>query len=509
MNPTSFVDTANVLQPAWTFTKALVVGLSVASQFLLALYASHRYWTVWRWWRGRASRARPTPAPPSTWPAVTVQLPVYNERRVVERLIEAAGRLDYPAHRLEIQVLDDSTDETGSLAAAAVARLRDRGIDARHLRRDGRRGFKAGALAAGLEQARGEFLAVFDADFVPRPDFLVRLIPHFHDPNVGMVQARWGHLNRDRSLLTSAQAVMLDAHFLLEHAARMERRLFFNFNGSAGVWRRRCIEDAGGWSGDTLTEDLDLSYRAQLAGWRFVFDPTVVAPAELPGDAQGLRSQQSRWTKGSIQTALKLLPRLLRERWPWPVKVEAAFHLTCNACYPLLLTIGLLSGPVLVWMPAASRGDAWLLQAAWLVFGVAPVALFMVAGQRAAGVRGWRIARDVPAALVLGIGLAVNNARAVVAALGREVGAWERTPKSGDSSPGTRLPAYAAARRPDGWAELLLSAYLMGLVAVAWSLAAYASIPFASLLIAGFLFVALSSMRAAADRRVSAGLPRR
>jgi len=268
-----------LLAPAARWARIACVGLYAAAQALLVLYSLHRCLLLWRRWRMRG-RPRATPAPLVAWPRVTVQLPVYNERRVIERLIDAVARLDYPADRLEIQVLDDSSDETRTWAARAAARHAARGVDIRVLHRPHRAGYKAGALAHGMRGARGEFLAVFDSDFVPAPDFLRRALPHFADPGIGMVQARWGHLNRDASLLTAAQAVLLDSHFAIEHETRMRCGLFLNFNGSAGVWRRACIEAAGGWSHDTLTEDLDLSYRAQLAGWRFVYDDTIEAPAE-------------------------------------------------------------------------------------------------------------------------------------------------------------------------------------------------------------------------------------
>ena len=479
---------------------ALVAGYA-GCQAALAVYSSHR-WSILL--RPRVRRSACPPAPVAgAWPRVTVQLPVYNERRVVERLIAAAARLDYPADRLELQVLDDSTDETAALAAAAVARWRAAGVDVRHLRRGRRTGFKAGALAAGLAVARGELVAVFDADFLPPPDFLRRMVPHFADPRVGMAQARWGHLNRRRSALTSAQAVMLDAHFLLEHAARMARGLFFNFNGTAGVWRRACIEDAGGWSHDTLTEDLDLSYRAQLRGWRFVFDPDVVVPAELPCDMQALMSQQRRWAKGSIQTARKLLPAVFASRLPAAVKAEAFFHLTSNVAYPLLLLVGVLLLPVMLGRSSLPPALVWALQAGIVVLGVVPVAVFLARGQREAG-RPWReaLAGGV-AALVLGVGLSVNNARAVCEGLGRRRGDWERTPKTGDGAPSARAPRpYAAAHGAGaGRAELLLAAYFLALLAWAAAAGQYRALPFLALLAAGFAWVGGDSRAAGVARR--------
>ncbi len=423
-----------------------VVVLFVAAQGLLLLYSAHRYATLWRSARGGRRRdAEPEVIDP--WPRVTVQLPLFNERTVVERLIDAVAAMDYTAASLQIQVLDDSTDDTARRAVDSAARHRTRGVDIEVLHRGDRSGFKAGALAAGLERAKGEFIAVFDADFVPAPDFLKRMIPQFADPGVGMVQARWGHLNRQRSFLTAAQAVMLDAHFLLEHQARMHTGLFFNFNGTAGVWRRSAIESSGGWTHDTLTEDLDLSYRAQRHGWRFVSLPTVVVPAELPADVEALKSQQRRWAKGSIQTARKLLPALLRSDRRLAVKVEAFFHLTSNVTYPLLLLSGLLLLPVMNATAVVAPRLSLVLDVSVLFTGIVPVCAFLAAGQAAAGWRGWAIARDVAAVLVLGAGLSLNNTIAVLQGFGHRLGDWERTPKTGDGGCGSALRFYGAKRR--------------------------------------------------------------
>ena len=464
------------------------------------LYAAHRWVTLWRWWRGRSRSGSPAAvsAPllaDDDLPIVTVQLPVYNERRVIERLIDAAAALDYPRERLEIQVLDDSTDDTTARAAAAVARQRARGLDIAHLRRGSRAGYKAGALAWGMGRARGELIAVFDADFVPRPDFLRRMVRHFADPRVGMAQARWTHLNRDQSRLTAAQAVMLDSHFLLEHEARASNGLFFNFNGTAGVWRRSCIEAAGGWRNDTLTEDLDLSYRAQLAGWRFVFDREVEAPAELPAEVPAFQSQQRRWARGSIQTARKVLPALMRAPIPLRVKLEAWMHLTGNAAYPLLLALAVLLLPVLIGRSVLPPGLAWALQLIVLLFGVLPVILFLALGQRVAGRRPAAIARDVLTTLVLGAGLSLNNARAVFEGLGPRLGRWERTPKRGDAHAPRDAALYGPARGAAGRTELALGAYFFAAAGFAARARCDGAIPFALMLAAGFAAVGLGSWR--------------
>ena len=486
--------------------RLMAVAGYAAAQLLIVLYASHRYLLLWRWWRtrGRNGPAAPWSAAGTSMPVVTVQLPVFNESRVISRLVDTAAALEYPAGRLEIQVLDDSTDETSARAAEAVARHRARGVDIHHLRRRQRDGFKAGALAAGLARARGELVAVFDADFVPPADFLLRLVPRFSDPAVGMVQARWGHLNRAHSPLTAAQATLLDAHFQIEHRARMGAGLFFNFNGTAGVWRRACIEDAGGWSHDTLTEDLDLSYRAQLKGWRFVFDEAVEAPGELPGDMEALKSQQRRWTRGAIQTARKLLPAVWRAPLPRRIKLEALVHLTSNVAYPLLLALGLLLLPVLLAPSSLPPAAVWGIQAAVVALGVVPVCVFLAAGRRAAGAGLAQSLRDVPAALVLGSGLSVNNARAVLEGFGRRVGDWERTPKTGDTAQKRALPRrYPSARGPAGRTELALAAWFVGVGAFAWGAGHVGAVPFAALLVAGFGSVGFGSLRASLASRAA------
>ena len=485
---------------------ALTVVMYVAAQSLLVAYGSHRWLVLWRTARGRRSRfaagtsapahAGASERPHDAWPSITVQLPVFNERRVVDRLIDAVAALDYPRERFEIQVLDDSTDETVERAAAAMARHRACGIRIHHVRRATRKGFKAGALSNGLATARGQLIAVFDADFVPSPDFLRRMAPHFDDPSVGMAQARWTHLNRDASWLTRAQAVMLDSHFLLEHAMRSHAGLFFNFNGTAGLWRRACIEDAGGWQHDTLTEDLDLSYRAQLAGWRFVFDASVEAPAELPGDLEAFKSQQRRWVKGSIQTARKLLPGLLRQPLRFALKAEAVVHLTSNVCYPLLLLLGLLLLPVLIGRTALPPLLVWSLELGVIVFGAIPVLRFLWTGQRLAG-RSMRDAIcDVAAALTLGVGLSLNNARATLEGLGSRPGEWERTPKEGDARGKRVPPRYASAIQVAGRAEAALAVYYS--VVAVWVCAggSWRALPFVLLLATGFGWVGWGSLRA-------------
>jgi cellulose synthase/poly-beta-1,6-N-acetylglucosamine synthase-like glycosyltransferase len=452
-------------------------------------YSVHRGWLLLTY--RRLHRAGPESGWQEPWPRVTVQLPLYNERYVVERLIDAVCAIDYPRERLEVQVLDDSSDDTAELARRCVARHAGAGIDVRYIRRDSRVGYKAGALAYGLERAAGTFVLVLDADFVPPPDLLQRMLPPFTDPEIGMVQARWGHLNEAASWLTRAQALILDAHFHIEHGARSAAGLFFNFNGTAGIWRTECVKDSGGWQADTLTEDLDLSYRAQLRGWRFVYLPDVVVPGELPDDVRSFKSQQARWAQGSIQTARKLLPRLLRGRWPWRVKLEAVMHLTSYV--PSLLTLGVA---VLVFPAAIVRlqhGWPLLLLADLFCFAAAigPLGYFYAETLRAGGRRAWpAILLYLPLILALGIGLSLNNTRAIVAGLfPRGDSEFVRTPKRGGSVAGY----WARSSRWGTAAETALAAYLAIAIGFAFTNALYPSIPFLVLFLYGFGAVAAGS----------------
>jgi len=475
---------------------------------VLAAYGLHRLSLVWIFLRHR--REQPTPdalGPDAPRPAVTVQLPIYNEYYVVERLIDAACSLRYPAGRLEIQVLDDSTDGTSALAAGLVASYRDRGHDIHHIRRSERAGFKAGALAGGLATARGDLIAIFDADFVPPPDFLERTVWRFTSrPRLGMVQARWGHINRDWSLLTRAQALLLDGHFVVEHEARQAAGRFLNFNGTAGILRRECIEQAGGWQHDTLTEDLDLSYRAQLAGWRFEYLGGLQVPAELPVEINALRSQQRRWSKGSIQTALKLAGPVLRSPLPRAVKLEALAHLTNNAAYLLLALLAVLIVPALAMRP--NHPGAFLLADLPLFLaGTGSFALFCAVAQRETRRDWWRSVMMLPAMMALGIGLCLNNSVAVVEALRGQASDFHRTPKyriaPAEGGSGVRWLALAY-QGPRSWlvvAETAFAVWFAAAIVVAVGQGRYASLPFLLLFEGGFLFVSVFSLAQDVSRR--------
>lgn len=400
----------------------------------LALYGLHRLWFLILWFRERrlqsSGRTSSLPAlPPGDFPCVTVQLPLFNERFVAERLLDAAARLDWPKEKLEIQVLDDSTDDTRNIIDDRVAYwLRD-GINMKVIRRTGREGYKAGALSHGLAGAEGTFIAVFDADFIPPGDFLLRSVAHFSRADVGMVQARWGFLNEEHSWLTRLQSLLLGPHFRIEHWIRYRRGLFFNFNGTAGIWRRQAIEDAGGWQADTVTEDLDLSYRAQLAGWRFVYLDDLVVPSELPVTIAAFRSQQQRWAKGSVQTARKILPDLIRSSLPLKIKIEAVAHLLANICWLLGAVVTLTLFPVM-----HARVDIGLTQIIrldlpfFLTTSCSILMYFFLYAIFQKG-RGWLLS---PLLLpLLTVGLAPSIALSVLRGIVRGGGVFERTPKFG------------------------------------------------------------------------------
>lgn len=408
----------------------LLIVAHVSASVILAAYGAHRLSLAWRFRQHVAQSSRTPVSPPTSLPPVTVQLPLYNEQYVAARGIEAIGALHYPSDRLQIQVLDDSVDETTVVAREAVARLRRRGLNAQYIQRSTRAGFKAGALAAGLDRASGELVAVFDADFVPRPDFLLQLVGEFSDPSVAMVQARWGHLNAGSSLLTRAQALQIDAHFTIEHGVRAATGCFFNFNGTAGVWRRRAIDAAGGWSAETLTEDLDLSLRTQLTGWRFVYRDDVEAPAELPVEVAGYRIQQQRWAQGGIQTAKKLLPRILRASLPFRVKLEAFWQLTGHATYPTLVVLALTS-IVAGWLISPAQLElVFAIDGALLLSSTLALSVFYGVAARSRGTAGWnRRLLLVPVIMLLGAGIALGQAAAVLRGIRGTRTPFHRTPK--------------------------------------------------------------------------------
>lgn len=406
-------------------------GLYTAVLLALAGYGFHRLTIIYLYFRH--GRKRPIPAREfETMPLVTIQLPVFNEMHVVDRLLDAVAALDYPQEKMEIQILDDSTDETVEISCAGAARLREKGFDAECIHRTDRTGFKAGALENGMEQAKGEFILILDADFVPNPDLLQETIHHFTNDKIALVQTRWGHLNRNYNALTRVQALFLDGHLELEQTARNRSGRFFTFNGTGGIWRKQAIVDAGGWEHDTLTEDMDLSYRAQLKGWKFIFLKEVETPAELPVDMAGFKNQQHRWTKGSIQCCKKCLPSIWRSKFPLAVKLEATAHLTANYAYLALIALCFLIFPKNEWGPEFGFWGNLLVHVPIFFFSSISIVIFYAVAQRAVNPKTWvREICYLPLLLALGIGMAVNNAKAVIEAMiGHESG-FVRTPKYG------------------------------------------------------------------------------
>ena len=493
-----------------TPVETLILAAYFFVLIVLAVYGWHRYYLVYLYMSNRAKEPQPGLAL-DPLPVVTIQLPLYNEMYVADRLIDAVSRIDYPRDRLEIQVLDDSVDETRAIAEQAVRRYAAEGLDIKYYHRIDRTGFKAGALEAGLKVARGEFVAIFDADFMPAADFLMCLMPHFRAPKVAMVQARWGHINEDYSLLTKIQAILLDGHFVLEHGGRHRGGRFFNFNGTAGIWRRIAIEDAGGWQHDTLTEDLDLSYRAQLRGWQFVFVPSVIAPAEVPVEMNAFKSQQHRWAKGSIQTCRKLLPSILRSNLPFRVKAEAFFHLTANFNYILMCLLSILMFPSMVIRYNMGWYEMMLIDIPLFFAATFSFCNFYVVCQREIH-PDWRSRiKYVPFLMSVGIGLSVNNTRAVIEALFNKQSEFTRTPKyhiegAADEWVGKKYRQSVAVQP---LVELALGLYFTATVFYALANQIYGTLPFLVLVQAGFLypgFLSIVQQYAGDSNVVAAGL---
>jgi len=482
MDPGVLGSAPPILPPSVAWVILAVAGICLA---VLVVLGIHRTRLV------LLSR-RAGPNEPSVWmgplPTVTVQLPIYNEAEVVERLLRAVGELDYPQALLEIQVLDDSTDETRERAAREVRRLQDRGFDAEHLVRSERTGYKAGALHHGMARARGEFILILDADFVPGPGLIGDLLPPFADAGVGMVQARWDHLNEEAGLLTRCQALLLDAHFSFEQGGRYSGGLFMSFNGTAGMWRRRALEEAGGWSWDTLTEDLDVSYRSQMQGWRFVFRPHVGVPAELPGAVRALEVQQKRWAQGGIQAGRKVLPALLRGPWPLRIRAEGVAHLMGHVAYPFTLLLGVLLLPAAV--ARSSLGLERFLILDLVAFSGASLsflAIYVAAGRTRK--RPFRLLIPRAAAtMALGVGLTASVSRAVWRGFrggGRD--AFVRTPKRGQG-PG-RYGSQSSGADLSMKAALAAWMGLSVVLAVLWGY--WGSLPFLLLFASGYIWMLL------------------
>jgi len=454
---------------------------------LLCTYGVHRAHLVLLWARTRRNvRQRIAEYElPEALPKVTIQLPLYNEATVVERLLEATAAMDYPRDRLEIQVLDDSNDETRLLATRKVNALQIAGVDIKYVRRADRVGYKAGALDYGLNEASGELVAIFDADFIPQPDFLKRVVGHFSDPKVAMVQTRWEHLNRGASLMTHVQAMLLDGHHVVENQARFGSGKLFNFSGTGGVWRKAAIADAGGWQHDTLTEDLDLSYRAQLAGWKFIYRPDVTTPSELPEEMSALRAQQFRWAKGTVQTARKLLWRVLSaKQLTVGQRIEAFFHMTPHTAYPLMMLLSVLVLPALLMVPASSAGTMLLIDLPLCLGATGSIGAFFMLAERAQGRSPFGALLRLPAVIALGAGLSPLVTQAAYGGLRHMAGEFVRTPKRGDGTPRYRQ----RARLP--WAELVLCMISSCSVVVSVQTGHWFATPFTLMFACGYAYVA-------------------
>jgi cellulose synthase/poly-beta-1,6-N-acetylglucosamine synthase-like glycosyltransferase len=477
------------------------------SLLILFAFGSHGFVMIFHYFKHRDTKEAET-LPLQEFPAVTVQLPIFNELYVVRRLIEASCAIKYPADKLEIQVLDDSTDETVNLVETIVSEMKERGHNIRHVRRSSRKGFKAGALKDGLETATGEFIAIFDADFVPREEFLLKTLPYFYsDKKIGMVQTRWEHLNSEYSLLTRTQAMALDGHFVIEQSIRNKAGFFINFNGTGGIWRKACIEDAGNWHSDTLTEDLDLSYRAQLRGWKFKFLKDVTSPAELPSEINALKTQQFRWTKGAIETARKTLPAVWKSDLPFKIKWHSTFHLTNNIVFPFILIAGILNIP-LMYIKHGGGYEAYFDVMSIFVFAFISSFLFYMYSQKDVYTDWRRRLFLFPLFMAGSMGFAVNNSRAVIEGLFKRKSDFVRTPK------------YSIKEKGDSWLdkkyvpikfnwtvliEIALALYcLFGVISSLYYLE-IAAVPFQLLFLIGFGFVSyLSIQQALQARRLNA-----
>ena len=477
----------------------MLIYLFLAIYFFVLLsvfiYASHRYYMVYLYYKYKKNKPMPRGRLESL-PRVTIQLPVYNEMYVVKRLISASCDIDYPKELLDIQVLDDSNDGTTTVARGCVDDFKKQGFDIHYIHRKNRAGFKAGALAEGLGTAKGEYIVVFDADFSPQKDIIRKTIHFFSDESVGMVQTRWSYLNREYSLLTKIQSILLDGHFVIEHSARNWSGRFFNFNGTAGIWRKKAIEAAGGWHHDTLTEDLDLSYRAQLKGWRFVFLKDETSPSEIPVDINGFKTQQHRWAKGSIQTAKKLLPMILKSNLPLKIKIEAFFHLTNNVSYLLMLVLSILMYPSMVARINIGWFKMLMTDVPFLLVATVGISFFYICSQKEA-YKNWKSRlKYLPMLMSFGIGLSVNNSRAVLEALFNRRTEFKRTPK------------FRIEKKKDRWAdkkyrgernllpilELALGIYFTFNIYFAYINKIYISIPFLIIFQAGFFYIAFLSL---------------
>jgi len=481
----------------WNAFDAALLIPYFAVMIVLAVYGIHRYTLVYLYFKHKKNYHPDPPAYFEELPRITVQLPMYNEQFVIERLLEAICAMDYPAEKLEIQVLDDSTDETQQVAEQIVARYAALGHPIVYMHRTNRHGFKAGALDAGLKVASGDLIAIFDADFVPPTDWLMKVVHHFTEPKIGMVQTRWTHLNRDYSLLTQVEAILLDGHFVLEHGARARSGDFFNFNGTAGMWRREAISDAGGWQHDTLTEDTDLSYRSQIAGWKFKYLPEIECPAELPIEMTAFKTQQARWAKGLIQTSIKVLPLMFKSGVPRRIKIEAVYHLTANLSYPLMVVMSGLLIPAMIVRFYQGWFQMLLIDVPLFTASSLSIAVFYVVSQRVLYPKNWlKTFLYLPILMALGIGLTVTNAKAVMEALFGIKSAFARTPKYSVAKKGEKSKAGKYRKRLllTPWIELGIGCYFALAIVYTFVNNNFFTAPFLLLFVLGYWYTGLMSL---------------
>ena len=487
------------------FDTALLIPYFIV-MLILAFYGVHRYQLVWLYYKNRKNAPK-WDEPPARFaegelPFVTIQLPIFNEQFVIDRLIDACCRLEYPRDRFEIQVLDDSTDETTMVAQQIVERYARgfAGMEPQpivYLHRTNRYGYKAGALDKGLDVARGEFVAIFDADFVPPAQWVMQVVHHFAEPEIGMVQTRWTHLNRDYSFLTQVEAILLDGHFVLEHGGRSRAGVFFNFNGTAGMWRRQTIGEAGGWQHDTLTEDTDLSYRAQMVGWKFKYLQDVECPAELPIEMTAFKTQQARWAKGLIQTGKKILPRVMKSDMPWHTKLEAWYHLTANISYPLMIVLSVLLMPAMVIRSWQGLLQMLLIDLPLFMASTMSVSSFYLVSQKELFPKSWsRTFLYLPFLMALGVGLTITNTKAVMEALFGMQSAFARTPKYAVNKKGEKSQAKKYRKRLGiiPWIELAIGCYFALTVWYAVTTENFFTVPFLLLFVLGYWYTGLLSL---------------
>jgi cellulose synthase/poly-beta-1,6-N-acetylglucosamine synthase-like glycosyltransferase len=492
-----FNDPFSTVTHHWNWFDLAMLIPYFAVMIVLALYGIHRYTMCYLYFKYKKNYR---PDPPNHFeelPRVTIQLPIFNEQFVIDRLIEAVCAMDYPREKLEIQVLDDSTDETQAVASAIVERYAALGHPIVYIHRTNRHGYKAGALDAGLKVTGSEYVAIFDADFVPPTDWLMKVIHHFAEPGIGMVQTRWTHMNRNYSMLTQIEAILLDGHFIIEHGARVRTGDYFNFNGTAGMWRIKAIEEGGGWQHDTLTEDTDLSYRSQIAGWKFKYLPEVECPSELPIEMTAFKTQQARWAKGLIQTSIKVLPIMFKSDVPRKIKVEAVYHLTANLSYPLMVIMTAFLMPAMIVRFYQGWFQMLLFDVPLFTASTASIGVFYLMAERELFPKTWwKTFFYLPVLMALGIGLTVTNTKAVMEALVGIKSPFVRTPKYRVAKKGEKSQAAKYRKRLvlAPWIEIFIGCYFFVAILYTFSNHNYFTAPFLILFVIGYWYTGLMSL---------------